>query len=426
MTTTSRCLALLVAILSFALPVIAQPQSKPDAKEIMDRMFKAYLGFASYQDEGILITTTDEPTGGTIEKMPFKTFFKRPNLFRFEWTDYGITKLGTTKIIWSNGKEAFSYWEPDYYEKKESLGLAVAGATGITSLTVNTIYDLLLPEEFSRSRFKPIVNLSLAGEEEFEGVSCYRIKATGDNERYELLIGKTDFLLRKLRRESKSDDTSWVYEEIRRKIQVDQSIAEVVFNYKSPIPLTPRENKNTTDIDKILNPGPPLWTEFKSEEGKFSILMPQKPISQKATVETGRGTVEQHIFIAIHDGVLCMVGYSDVPNLAGLPDNPDPLFDGLQEEYLKGLGGKLDSASALTLDGHRGREVKAQMYRGQLRLRMFLVGTRLYYMSLINGDKDAALVEESFNKFFKSFKLTSVSKPIAWRNFNPIKQNTLD
>jgi outer membrane lipoprotein-sorting protein len=412
-------LALVVAILLIALPIVAQSQTKPDAKEILENMFKAYSRFASYQDEGILITTKDEATGGTIEKMPFKTFYKRPDLFRFEWTDYAITKLGRTKVIWSNGKEAFTYWEPDNYEKEKSLSMAVAGATGITSQTVNTVHDLLIQEEFESSRLKHMVNVSLVGEEEFEGVSCYRIKGVEGDEPFDLWIGKTDFLLRKLRRESKIDDTLWIYEEIRRKIQVDQPIAEVVFNYKPPIPLTPKKDTNTTDIDKILNPGPPLWTEFKSVEGQFSILMPQKPVSRAATVETPEGRVEQHIFIATHDLMVCMVGYSDIPKPAVVASNADAFFDGLQEQFIKELDGKLESQNSLSLDGHRGREVTAQLFRGKLRMRMFLVANRLYFMSLINSNKDAASDEETFKKFFTSFKLNSVTKPVALRKSNP-------
>ena len=125
MRTTSRCIALVVAILSSGLPIMAQAQKKADATRILNNMFRVYSRLASYQDEGILVTTNDEATGGTIEKMPFKTFFKRPNLFRFEWTDFGITKLGRTKLMWFNGKEAFTYWEPDIYEKEESLRLAL-------------------------------------------------------------------------------------------------------------------------------------------------------------------------------------------------------------------------------------------------------------------------------------------------------------
>ena len=94
MRSISLCLALSAAILLCGFPIMAQPQQKDDAKAILNRMFAAYKRLASYQDEGILINTQDEPTGGTIEKMPFKTFFKTPNLFHFEWTYDGISKAG--------------------------------------------------------------------------------------------------------------------------------------------------------------------------------------------------------------------------------------------------------------------------------------------------------------------------------------------
>jgi outer membrane lipoprotein-sorting protein len=238
MRTTSRCLALVVAILSFGLPLMAQPKNT-DATSILNDMFRVYSRLGSYQDEGILITTNDEPTGGSIEKIPFKTFFKRPNLFRFEWTEFTITKLGRTYMVWFNGKEAFTYWEPDRYEKEKSLSLAVAGATGVSSMTVNTVSSMLLRDELGNSTLKRLTEVSLAGEELFEGVPCYRIKATESDERIELWVGKNDFLLRKLRREKKQGDVLSINEETRRKIQVDQSIPEIVFNYKPPIALTP-------------------------------------------------------------------------------------------------------------------------------------------------------------------------------------------
>jgi len=191
---------------------MAQGQRKIDATRILHKMFRVYSRLASYQDEGILVTTNDEATGGTIEKMPFKTFFKRPNLFRFEWIDYGITKLGRTKLVWFNGKEAFTYWEPDRYEKEESLSLAVAGASGASSRAASTVSDLLLPGELRTSTLNRLVKVSLLGEDVFEGVRCYRITASEVDDPIELWVGKNDFLLRKLRRETKLDDMLWIRE----------------------------------------------------------------------------------------------------------------------------------------------------------------------------------------------------------------------
>lgn len=410
MRTTSRCLALVVAILSSGLPIMAQAQKKADATRILNNMFRVYSRLASYQDEGILVTTNDEATGGTIEKMPFKTFFKRPNLFRFEWTDFGITKLGRTKLMWFNGKEAFTYWEPDSYEKEESLRLAVAGASGASSGTADTVSELLLPNELGHSTLKGLVKVSLLGEEMVEGVKCYRIKATEVSNLLELWVGKNDFLLRKLRRETKFPDRLWIREEIRRKIQVDHSIPEVVFNYKPPIPLTPRKDTDIADLDKLINPGPPVWSEFRSDEGRFSVLMPQKPVSQAATIETPQGRLEQRVFTALHGPLVCTVAYTDFPKLSLVANDVDGLFDTIRDQVIKEAGGKLANEIPVSLNEHPGREIKVNMFRGELRLRLFLVSGRLYLLSVIILEKSD---EESLNKFFASFKLNSIIKPIA-------------
>lgn len=413
MRTISQFLALIVAILSFGTSILAQTQTRPDATRILNNMFRVYSRAASYQDEGILVTTTDTPTGGTIEKIPFKTFFKRPNLFRFEWTEFTITKLGRTYRIWFNGKEAFTYWEPDRYEKDESLGLAVAGATGVSSRTVNTVSDMLLPDELGPSTLKRLAKVSLAGEDVFEGINCYRIKATEGDESIELWIAKKDFFLHKLRREKKSGDELRIREEMRRNIQVDQSISENVFNYKPPIALTPRKEIDDKQLEKLLNPGPPVWSEFKSDEGGFSVLMPEKPVSQASTFETSQGRFEQHMFIASHSPFSCMVAYSDFPQQSMVATNVDSFFDGVQDQFTRLIGGKLATQTSISLDGHSGREIKVQLFRGELRVRMFLVGGRMYLLSFTKFDRFLESDLESLNKFFGSFKLNTITKPIA-------------
>ena len=429
MRTTSRCLALVIAILSFGMPIVAQAQRKTDATRILNNMSRVYSRLASYQDEGILVITDDEATGGTIEKMPFKTFFRRPNLFRFEWTDFGITKLGRTRLIWFNGKEAFTYWEPDRYEKEESLSLAVAGATGASSTTIDTVPDLLMPDELGASTLKRLVKVSLLGEDVFEGVRCYRIKATDREDPVELWVGKNDFLLRKLRRETKYEDSLRIREEIRRKIQVDQPIQEVVFNYKPPIPLTPRKDTDIEDVNKLLNPGPPIWSEFRSDEGRFTVLMPEKPITQVSTTETAQGRFETRSFIATHIPLIFMVAYSDIPKQLLVANDVDGFFDGVRDQFVKEAGGKLASESSLMLDGHPGREIKAHMFHGELRARVFLVGDRMYQLAVMSG-KSSESDAEAPNKFFASFKLIPVTKPIAaggclrnLRSCNPVETN---
>ncbi|HKR15477.1 MAG TPA: DUF2092 domain-containing protein [Pyrinomonadaceae bacterium] len=413
MKTTSRSL-LLIAILSFAWPAMAQPQRKPDPQRILDNMFRVYSGLKSYQDEGIVIETRDEPTGGTIEKLPFKTSFKRPNFFRFEWTDYGITKLGRTHIVWSNGNEAFTYWEPDRYEKTESLGLAVAGASGVSSGAARTVSSMLITEEIGGVTWKRLEKVSLVGEEVVDGVRCYHVKAISGDEPLELWIGKADFLLRKHRQERKLDEDLYITEEFRRKIQVDHSIPDLAFNYQPPIALTPRNDITSEQIDRLLNPGPPVWTEFRSEVGRFSVMMPEKPTSQASAFETPQGRFEQHAFTAAHSWLICVLSYTDFPKETLVANDVEGMLETTRDQFIKQLDGKLESETSLSLDGHPGREVKVNMFRGKARFRLFLVNYRLYVLLATTLDNSSESDEdEKFNKFFTSFKLTPIAKPIA-------------
>jgi len=201
--------------------------------------------------------------------------------------------------------------------------------------------------------------------------------------------------------------------EIRRKIKVDQSIPEVVFNYAPPISLTSRKDNDIENIDKLLDTGPAVWSEFRSEEGQFSVSMPERPVSQVSTIETTQGRFEQHAFTASHIPLVCMVAYTDIPKPFLVANNSDGLFDGVRDEFIKAAGGKLASESSLSLDGHPGREIKVHLFRGELRLQLFLVRDRLYILSLTNLDKVAESDGEIPNKFFGSFKLSPITKRIA-------------
>jgi hypothetical protein len=53
---------------------MAQAQRKIDATRILNKVFTVYSRLASYQDEGILVTTNDEATGGAIEKCHSRRF----------------------------------------------------------------------------------------------------------------------------------------------------------------------------------------------------------------------------------------------------------------------------------------------------------------------------------------------------------------
>lgn len=395
---------------------VVRSQEKQKARLLLNQMAETYSRLVSYQDEGVVITTYDEETGGRIDKLPFKTFFKRPNLFRFEWTDYFLSKLGKKRVAWSNGKSAFTYWEPDRYEMEKRLGLAIAGATGVSRGSAHTVSRLLLADEVSGFPVTDLNDASLLGEEIFEGVLCYHIKGTHPHGGvYELWIGKSDRLLRKVREETRDSDKITTKEEIRRNIHVNQPIANAFFDYKPPIQFTPRKESNSIeDLTKTLDAAP-TWAEFRSEEGRFSILMPAKPNYATQTFETGQGRFEHHVFIATVGPLACLVDCTDLPKQVGDTKNSDALFDLARDEFLKGAQAQLAGETVVSMDGHSGREVRMRVYGGEIRLRLLLIGGRLYQLSITQFDKEGISKEEAFEKFFKSFKVATASKSIALR-----------
>lgn len=402
-------LSLLISLLCFSSAAVSQ-ESKLSPRLILKRMAENYAACSSYQDTGVHETTYHEATSGRIEKMPFKLYFKRPNLLRFEWIDYAPWRDGRTKIVWSNGSETFTYWEPDTYEKDESLSMGIAGATGISRGAAHTIPSLLL-EEIGGFELTDLTDLSLVGEEVFENEPCYRISGkhpAGDV--YELWIGKRDFLLRKERTRTDEKDQYIIEEEIHRDIKINGHIVAETFNFKPPIALAERK-ESEQEVPPLADKNP-VWSEFYSEEGRFKLLMPTKPTAQTLTLETAQGKIVHHGFTAAGGGVVCVIDYADFPKPMIAPANMKLLFDQARDEFLKTIEGKLSSETTISLEGHPGREIRIAYRGGEARAKFFLVNERFYQLAFMSME---VLGKSSVDadKFFNSFKLVANPKQVV-------------
>ena len=152
-----RSLILTLGILSYSSSVLSLPQTVEaieniiSAKQIMNSLSRSYKNCNSYSDTGLVKTTFFRANNKRISERPFSTDYIRAQKFRFEFASkqpFPFAKLDRTIIVRSEG--SVKQWQNhDLGEDKkgiheeESLGMAIAGATGISGGSAYTVPSLL-------------------------------------------------------------------------------------------------------------------------------------------------------------------------------------------------------------------------------------------------------------------------------------------
>jgi len=194
-------------------------------------MAERYASISSYEDSGVVETVTDGVLSKRNTDILFKTYFTRPNKFRFEWLDCRALVFSDRSVVWSDGSKSFTShaYKPGHIETEEDLGMAVAGATGVSLGSAHTIPVMLISEirgfvatEIKKPRVK--------GQEVFEGEDCYILEGLDFGDKpLQLWISKADSLLRKLRSTGINGEFE---EEIHRDIKVNSRVPDEIFQPK--------------------------------------------------------------------------------------------------------------------------------------------------------------------------------------------------
>jgi len=104
---------------------------RPEA--IIERMKEIYSECRSYQDEGSVITKSEKSGSQSLNPVTFKTYFVRPDKFRFEWkTRLFPGGLMLFNVIWSDGEATHTYWESGKLDKMDSLQSGIMANAGVT------------------------------------------------------------------------------------------------------------------------------------------------------------------------------------------------------------------------------------------------------------------------------------------------------
>lgn len=225
----------LLLIVVFADVAFSQ-KSALNGEQIVRKMAEQYANSKSYSDVGVVQTVSGKDERIIETNVSFKTYFVRPKKLRFEWEDSPPFK--SWHIVWSDGKDAYTFWESGKLEKEESLSMALAGATGVSGGSAHTI-SVLLMEDAGGFKLTEMSRISLLREEQFEGEDCFVVRGYHPfGFPIDLWISKNDFLLRKEREQNEDKTFS---EEIRRNVKLDGTIPSETFQYTPPA-ATPKKD----------------------------------------------------------------------------------------------------------------------------------------------------------------------------------------
>ena len=143
------------------------------------------------------------------------------------------------------------------------------------------------------------------------------------------------------------------------------------------------------------------WVKFISDEGHFSVMVPETPTEKSDTVDSAHGPYTTHLFI-VKGTTVYLIGWVDYDPSFNF--NRQAELEANRDNFVKGLTATLVSTRATVVNGYSAIEFTAETTDKIFKSRVFLVGRRPYQIVIGSpkGTDDTANV----NRFFNSFKVT--------------------
>ena len=174
---------------------------------------------------------------------------------------------------------------------------------------------------------------------------------------------------------------------------------------------------------------PPTWQEFRSEDGRYRVMLPGQPITGPAPLLVLGNGIDLQGPLTKYQGMLFFVAQADAPAEVLAADDPDVFHKTWLDAALTVFKGHLISTTPLELNGHIGQDYLMEVPDGLktpgggvLRVREYLVNDRIYVAAHF-GSKHDSIVSD-VHKFLDSFELLIVPTPqptsSAWPVFNSL------
>src|ERR1035437_4357992 len=193
------------------------------AQQILDKMAATYATCKSYRDSGV-VTNFFSPQH--IDVKPFRTAFVRPDQFRFEYDDPDPEK---PYVVWAKGDAVRTWWHVrPGVQTPSSLGLGIAGATGVSSGSAHTIPTLLLPDQIGGRSMASLTDLTRLPDEAVDDTLCFKLQGKFADQPTTLWLEKETYVIRRIVEDSKLTRTTTVY-----RPEVDKEIPANELEFKA-------------------------------------------------------------------------------------------------------------------------------------------------------------------------------------------------
>ncbi len=150
---------------------------------------------------------------------------------------------------------------------------------------------------------------------------------------------------------------------------------------------------------------------FSSEDGKFSILVPQgfeTPKKETTIIPTEVGKVDITSYLTQNSTGSCMVMYNDFPESIFNERDSKRMFDESRDNALKTVNGTVEKEEESLFQGFPKRTLylstTVENQTLYSRFDFIIVKPRLYQIAFV-GYKRSDLDQEPIKKFFESFKI---------------------
>ena len=193
---------------------------------MLERMAKAYAGCKSYHDSGVVKTLFVQAAGNRTVEKPFSTAFVRPDRFRFEYKERrgeGEDEVDRY-IVWRKGDEVRTWWDiKPGVQKPQSLGLALAGATGVSGGSAHTVPAMLLLNEIGGRLLTDMIEAKRIEDARLDKVDCFHLEGKYAGSPMTLWIDQKSFLVRRIDAQKtfdkfRTEETTTYHPAIDRKI----------------------------------------------------------------------------------------------------------------------------------------------------------------------------------------------------------------